>query len=129
PRVAHPGRVTRLERVSAWNGMRRNQRSAHLRRLYRAVPRAGKGNGAMPPSRDDLLAPLDVVPHDVAIQFAPAGEEYPPLRRFRQPVRELDVLVRLVPTRQQEDVDRDPLAGTALPLAQRLGLGPGVRWI
>src|SRR5262245_33194773 len=32
--------------------------------------------------RDDLLAPRQVVPHDVAIQFATRDEEHPPLGRL-----------------------------------------------
>src|SRR5262245_32763573 len=77
-------------------------------------------------SGNDVLAALDVIPDDVAVQVAPRCEEYPPLRRFRKPVSEANILGRLVPAIKQEQVDDDPLASAEQPLAQGRGLGAGV---
>src|SRR5262249_25101071 len=48
-------------------------------------------------SRDNLLAPLDVIPDDVAIQLTAGGEEDAPLGRLHHLVGEADVFGRLVP--------------------------------
>src|SRR5262245_13021960 len=76
---------------------------------------------ASPPSAstDDLLAALDVVPDDVAVEVAAGGEDDAALRALRDAVREAHVFFRLVPVCQEEDVDRDPLASAEHRFAER----------
>ena len=72
---------------------------------------------------------VDVVPDDVAVQVAAAGEEDPAPGRFGQPIGELHIFAGLRPTGQQEDVDRDPLAVAEQPFAQGGLLGARMRRI
>src|SRR5438045_1223141 len=77
-------------------------------------------------SRNDRLSTLDVIPHHVAVELPARGEDNAALSALGHLVREADVLPTLVPHRQQEDVDRDPLPGTELRLAQCRLLRPRV---
>src|SRR5262245_42781370 len=51
-------------------------------------------------SADDLLAALDVIPDDVAVEVAAGGEDHSSLGPLGQLVGELHVLVALVPVGQ-----------------------------
>src|SRR5437660_1563163 len=77
---------------------------------FMGLPFLGKWGGQSS-SADDLPAALDVVPHHVAVQFAAGGEEDAPPGGLRHAVGELHIFVGLVPAVQEENVDRDPLAG------------------
>src|SRR5207253_948184 len=63
-------------------------------------------------STNNLLAPLDVVPDHIAIQIAARGEDHPAFCRLGHPICELHVFLRLIPVRDQEDVNGDAVART-----------------
>ena len=70
-------------------------------------------------SADDRLPAVDVVPDNEAVEVSASSEENSAFGRFSHAVSEADVFVRLIPRRQQEDIDDDSLTLTEQRFAHR----------